>query len=1449
MRNKLSKFLVLLPFLISFYGFSSNINTSNIYYECNDDGTYDVTLEVFTECSDGSNELSAQAILGVKYSSEKLGIDKSLSVSRVENLSNQWTSLRCQKSEAQTGCSSAGTERGIYKHVYKGTLNLGGFGETDDWILSFARNSRTTFSNYGIDSGNIPFYTSTTLNTTVGCNSSPIFSGNNFVSVFKACINKTEEFDLGLVDADNDELRFRFETPKASTNTSLSYQSGFSATSPISGNMSISSDGKLILSATELNERNLTTLVIEEFRNGVKIGEIKRDIQIETFDCSNTPPIISDFENGTTKFQICEGASLDQRISKNDADGDNTAFIMSSKSDGAPSIFSTSDGRFRGNMISSFVGTHTYTIGVRDDACPYPDTVFKTFTLEVVPLPSFNLGEESLLNCNLGKEYAPTVEGKKPFTYMWYDQIIENGIPKTKNELTNSNSSITIGESSLTIKSLDNHTQKKFYLQVTDSIGCTRESSAILNSSIITDFDLITRCIDDSTDFYDKTKFINSAAVKYNWDFGNSAVNTNLSTREKINPIVLYPTTGNFNVSLSVTDSLGCTDTYSKSIAICSHPQDVGYERLDSCSLERYNGHRGVLFMDKTNYDVTPCGRENLSAKVFIKNPTTSAFESLAEYEFGNASSFKIMFDSAGTYRVSMKTVTEAKCVDSVFTDFVIHPRPTITLTQNNIYKNCNAPDTTLSAVLDSIEVGTGQLKYEWTSTSTLPDAIKAQSDSTLQDSSWAIIGHVDDKDRDLGTYFVNVIDSFECSYRLETKLLDPLTSDFRYEQVCALGDTMKFREQAILSHFKIVKWEWKFGDTEFEIDSIDNNISHVYRNPNDYQVTLTLEDSTGCRDSRTHTVYNSFPIVDSFYVNPVLATAFCKNGEIDARGFYLIDSIPNHVDTISWTWSGKTNIYIGNNIPKGYKITDQKVPTNVDSLRISYSIRYNSHPEMDIFTSCPIDTTPTPIRVNEELNARFSLTGNCTGDKLAGKFTQLSKSPITSWEWEIRNKNTNTATKDFTPNANPIINTNFAYEVDVDQAQKGYDLYFSATDSNGCYRNFEKVASKDIKYIKPINFSIIEDFICFGENITLEASEIDDGTARDNLDRYIITNESNNSQIISRDDPNKFLNFVPQDPITNNFLKENNDNSLSLKNEGENIIRLYLFKVNFEGNDTTRCGKEVYDTVTVYPAPKLTFSYDTVCSGENVTLKNSSKGNSGDNITNWEWTLPNGTISNENSPTFTVKQGGNQDISLKVTMESGCQNDIKLDTSVYFYHTPIADFIVDTENLEAFSDLPFQSTASIGGGNDEFIKHEVSIWDLGDGTIKTGETIDHSYDKIDIYSVKYSAISNKECRHDTTKTINLNTYLNVPNAFSPNGDGENDEFGLIYKEITELQEFKIYNRWGELVFDGGNNPDAKWNGKFRGVDQEIGVYILYVKGTGAYDVEYNFKENITLIR
>lgn len=89
---------------------------------------------------------------------------------------------------------------------------------------------------------------------------------------------------------------------------------------------------------------------------------------------------------------------------------------------------------------------------------------------------------------------------------------------------------------------------------------------------------------------------------------------------------------------------------------------------------------------------------------------------------------------------------------------------------------------------------------------------------------------------------------------------------------------------------------------------------------------------------------------------------------------------------------------------------------------------------------------------------------------------------------------------------------------------------------------------------------------------------------------------------------------------------------------------------------------------------------------------------------------------------------------------------------------------------------------------------------------------------------------------------------LLIPTAFSPNGDGINDKFRVMNRDLVKFR-LQVYNRWGEKVFETTDFTSG-WDGTFRGVEQEMGVYVwtcdYMLQGQTKSTIT---KGNVTLIR
>jgi gliding motility-associated-like protein len=206
---------------------------------------------------------------------------------------------------------------------------------------------------------------------------------------------------------------------------------------------------------------------------------------------------------------------------------------------------------------------------------------------------------------------------------------------------------------------------------------------------------------------------------------------------------------------------------------------------------------------------------------------------------------------------------------------------------------------------------------------------------------------------------------------------------------------------------------------------------------------------------------------------------------------------------------------------------------------------------------------------------------------------------------------------------------------------------------------------------------------------------------------------------------------------------------------------------------------------------------------------------------------------------------------SVTVSDANGCS--ISANTSIAAAFQPTLNAAVLPSNardtLITWGDL-----TSLTGGSDQTAQGVTYTWtSIGpsNANFTTPNDIGTEVEPDDdgIYQFIITAISAEGCV--TTDTLNVDVRANnpaIPTAFSPNNDGTNDNFRVVNMDKRFIREFKVYNRWGEVIYD--NATEAEWDGKFKGTEQPRDVYMYIISwesSTGNGDVIK--RGNITLLR
>lgn len=140
--------------------------------------------------------------------------------------------------------------------------------------------------------------------------------------------------------------------------------------------------------------------------------------------------------------------------------------------------------------------------------------------------------------------------------------------------------------------------------------------------------------------------------------------------------------------------------------------------------------------------------------------------------------------------------------------------------------------------------------------------------------------------------------------------------------------------------------------------------------------------------------------------------------------------------------------------------------------------------------------------------------------------------------------------------------------------------------------------------------------------------------------------------------------------------------------------------------------------------------------------------------------------------------------------------------------------------------------------------------WNMGNGTASTQPNPSATYTAAGTYVVTMMATGLGGCWDTTAAIVIIDqpTVIVIPNIFSPNGDGINDDFLIFNTGLSSLQ-CEIFNRWGQFMFTL-DAPQAVWDGKTpNGSDASEGTYYYILKAVGVDGKKYEKEGPLTLVK
>lgn len=240
-----------------------------------------------------------------------------------------------------------------------------------------------------------------------------------------------------------------------------------------------------------------------------------------------------------------------------------------------------------------------------------------------------------------------------------------------------------------------------------------------------------------------------------------------------------------------------------------------------------------------------------------------------------------------------------------------------------------------------------------------------------------------------------------------------------------------------------------------------------------------------------------------------------------------------------------------------------------------------------------------------------------------------------------------------------------------------------------------------------------------------------------------------------------------------------------------------------------------------------VNFSADTtyVCEGYPLQFNDQS---SGYNVYKWHWDFGDGGIDSVQNPIHIYNTAGSYTVTLtasSISPPADTSTGTKIKTNyINVRQIPVADFSY-TDTLFLPSYLYYFS--SIVTNNDELPYHY--FWNFDELNFQLGDTVAiHTFPKEGNFSVSLIIEAGAGCVDTITKVISVKDALEVPNVFSPNGDGQNDVFVVKTNGANEFL-LEIFNRWGAIIYSQ-TAKRLQWDGRSSaGVKLPAGIYYYHI--------------------
>lgn len=681
--------------------------------------------------------------------------------------------------------------------------------------------------------------------------------------------------------------------------------------------------------------------------------------------------------------------------------------------------------------------------------------------------------------------------------------------------------------------------------------------------------------------------------------------------------------------------------------------------------------------------------------------------------------------------------------------------------------------------------------------------------------------------------------------------------ANFNATYVC-FGSPTTFVNTSNNNGTTIASYSWDINSDGI-VDYTIPNFSHTFAIPGIYNSCLTITTTDGCTSK----------ICKSVVVNPMPIADFTANN--------VCDGLPVSFFNTSNILSGTIDIY-------DWQFGDGNSSNLVNPVhQYAGPGLYNVTITVTSDSGCTTSLTKT-IQIYANPIANFNAPNKCLYDA-ANFFDQstVGNASITTWAWNFGDNNT----------------SNVQHPTHQYSFYNNYQVQLIVTSSQGCNDTITKTV-----VVHPVPTAMFTaNNVCLGElTVFNNLSTIPQGTQTAQWYFGDGNNDNNYNTSHTYLQPGNFTPYlvatsdsgcvdtaylnievwaIPEPQFSLNNTCENDTvvftdlstivlgnitgwewifgNGSPTSNQ-QNPINFYYtpggYTVTLSLISDKGCTNSVTKQIDIFPKPKVEFIYSDElvgCSPLCVDFFDQTTINSMYNSTvqSYLWNFGDNISSIEKNPVHCfVNRAPDKKIfsvGLTVTSNLGCKGYYIVNDLVDVYPQPTAEFTFN----------PYATT--ILNPNFKFYNHSLGYnkvsWHFGDGNTSDLINPNHTYGDTGTFNVVLIV----ENEHGCTDTVNYSVVIRpefqfyIPNAFTPNGDGINDVFnglGFGFDLSSDINQYsmKIYDRWGELIFET-NDLAAGWDGTLNGKKLESEAFVYSISITDSNTQKHSFRGTVTLVR